>query len=113
MLDVEIVTIEEYGHRIEAIGPGGSAVGGDPGASGELEVAPLLVGDGLEGVTAAVGAAGPDLDESDGIAAPGDEVDLLVAPAPVPVHDGPAGAPEQRCGSGLGPSAELVSTCHA
>lgn len=107
------VTVEEYGDGIEAVGPAELAVCSDPGAGGELEVAALLAGDGFEGVPEAAGSAGPDLDERDDVAAACDEVDLLVAPAPVPVQYGPSGATEQLCGGGLGPAAELVSTCHA
>lgn len=98
---------------VESIGIYGVPVTGDPGPCDGGDLAALVGGYGIEGVPEGPCGSGFDLDECDGIAAPRDEIDLLVTEPEIAFDDGPSMPLERICGEGFCVASKLVSPVHA
>src|SRR5688572_13640203 len=102
----------EHPDDVEAVRVAGTAVPADPGTRRRLQITPLRPGDGLEWMAVTRSAARSYLHERDQAGAPGDQVDLLVPRAPVPVQNRPAVALEQLGGVTFRRTSVIVSVCH-
>ena len=94
--------------RVEPIAVLGAPVARDPGAGHGGDLPALVRGDRVQRVTECPTGAGLHLDEGDGVATPGDQVDFLVAAPEVAIEDGPAVALEGPGRQALGDATEFM-----